>query len=296
MTLIGIDAGGSSTRAQALVGGALSCVGEGGPANALIPDDSLLERSFAAALHDLPAAGRIAACVAGAGSAAAKDRITQLLQRLRPQSQVRVYPDYAAAFHALPAGTDICVIAGTGSVICSPSSARATGWLVSGGRGWLLGDHGSASTLGRAFYEDYVNGQPDDWPEWVADEVAALHGDADWRTVVRTIHSADAPAAMLAAAAPIVTRLAADGHDHAHTILDEQLARLAQSTVEHAYRLRPDEPVRVGLAGGLWKSEEAITSFRAHLLQLSELAHLTSTGPVDPLVGTLRLASQQTAG
>src|SRR5262249_47577599 len=64
-------------------------------------------------------------------------------------------PDYVAAFLAAPRGTDACIVAGTGSVVCS--RAADGGYRVSGGRGWILGDHGSAARLGRAALEHFVN-------------------------------------------------------------------------------------------------------------------------------------------
>jgi N-acetylglucosamine kinase-like BadF-type ATPase len=287
--VIGIDAGGSSTRACALINGMRSEAGVGGPGNALIPDVAILKESFEAALRDLPSAATIVACVAGAGSAAAKERVVGVLRELRPGTNAVVLPDYAAAFHALPEETDIAVIAGTGSVVCSPSAAHS-GWLVSGGRGWILGDHGSATALGRALLEGYVNNFHE-WPAWVSHELTAIYGDADWRLIVQTIHSTDTPAKLLAAAAPIVTRLAGVGDDYAQSILDHQLGRLAQTTVAHAQRLDREDSL-VGLAGGVWKSDEAVDSFRTGLKNLSDRIRLGATAQVDPLDGALRLALQ----
>jgi len=289
--VIGIDAGGSSTRARALVNGAESQTGVGGPANALTPNISVFKESVETALRDLPPVATIVACVAGAGSAPAKERVLRVLRELRPGTTAVILPDYAAAFYALPAGTDVAVIAGTGSVVCSPNTYDS-GWLVSGGRGWILGDHGSASAIGRDFLEGYVN-DFHEWPAWVSDEVAALYGDADWRAVVRTIHSADTPATRLAAAAPIVTRLVAEGDNYAQTILDRQLGRLAETAVAHAQRIA-QEYALVGLAGGLWQSAEAVGSFWAQLNRLNDRIRLGSTAQVDPLDGALRLAVQLT--
>lgn len=287
--MIAIDAGGSSTRARALVNGVESGTGSGGPANALSPHIAVLRASFASALRDLPQGLSIVACVAGARSPNASKRVLDVIHELRPGILAFVFPDFAAAFHALPEGTRVAVIAGTGSVVCSPNVSEA-GWLVSGGCGWILGDHGSASALGRAVLEAYVN-EFRQWPAWVTNELGALYGDTDPRAIVRTIHSADAPAQLLALAAPLLTRLAAEGDQCAETILDNQFARLAETTVAHAQRLGHEDAI-VGLTGGVWNSAAAIRSFRLQLELRSDGLQLGSTAPVDPLDGAVRIALQ----
>ena len=67
---------------------------------------------------------------------------------------MHVAPDYVAAFLAAPPDSDLCIVAGTGSVVCS--RAVDGSFLISGGRGWILGDHGGAARLGQAALEHYV--------------------------------------------------------------------------------------------------------------------------------------------
>ena len=147
--VVGIDAGGTSTRARAVRHRQIVHEATSGPGNPLAVDSVTMEASYHAALADCPPPAHVAACVAGAGGQEEQGRIAELLMARFPGAQVRVEPDFVAALLAAPAGTDVCVIAGTGSVICSATDG---GFAVSGGQGWILGDHGfrSASWQGCA--------------------------------------------------------------------------------------------------------------------------------------------------
>jgi hypothetical protein len=59
--VVGIDAGGSSTRVRALLSGATIYEGTGGPGNPLMADQETIRASYHAALAGCPDAARIAA-------------------------------------------------------------------------------------------------------------------------------------------------------------------------------------------------------------------------------------------
>lgn len=142
----GIDAGGSSTRARALERSAPVFEGVGGPGNPLMAGPETIRASYQAALDGCPAAARVAVCVSGGGGEAQRAQIAALLADRFPYADVHVAPDYVAAFMAAPLGSDLCIVAGTGSVVCSRAADGS--FPVSGGRGWILGDHGGAARLG----------------------------------------------------------------------------------------------------------------------------------------------------
>src|SRR5215469_3739415 len=98
--VVGIDAGGSSTRARAVAHGDLLFDGTGGPGNPLTVDERTLSASFAAALAGCPEPDHVAACVAGAANAEPSSRISGLLTRMFPGASVQVHPDYVAAAQA----------------------------------------------------------------------------------------------------------------------------------------------------------------------------------------------------
>ncbi|MFC5910476.1 hypothetical protein [Streptacidiphilus monticola] len=233
----------------------------------------------------------LVACVAGAGVAQARDRVDRTLRQLQPQARVQVLPDFAAAYHAFDGDVDLVVIAGTGTVVCSPAG---TGWRVSGGHGWILGDHGSASRLGRALLEAYLQ-DPGALPQSTADALEAVYGSREPGALVRFVHMHPAPGAALALAAPLLTELTAQGHALAKSLLDQQMRLLARTTAAHASDMtagiRPDaswQP-RVGLVGGVWAAAVARTSFARALADLAPELHIRP-GVGDPLDGALRLA------
>ena len=294
---VGIDAGGTSTRARAVRAGKVMHNGLGGPGNPCAVDAEVLRVSYANALRGCPTPDRIVAAVAGAGSVSMQAQVKSVLTELYPRSNVTVTADYVAAYHALPPDTHVCVIAGTGSAVCS---RRADGeWLISGGRGWILGDHGSAARLGQALLGWYVE-DPEAAPPHVAGVVLQALGTADWHQLVAQVHSASAPAALLAAVAPVLTGLAERRHQKACALLAEQMSALARTTVKHALHLREqepipaDEPLRAGLVGGVWRSPAAVEAFTRALAAHGGdvLALPRGATAVDPIDGALFLAGQ----
>ena len=301
--VVGIDAGGSSTRARAVRRGDVLFEGVGGPGNPLMADPAAIRASYQAALKGCPPAARVAACVSGGGGAAERARIADVLAGRFPDSNVHVAPDYVAAFLAATPGCDVCIVAGTGSVVCSRGADG--GFLVSGGRGWILGDHGGAARLGRAALEHYVADVPE-VPASFAAAVAKLFGNGDWRSVVHAVHAAPNPAPLLARAAPLLTEAAESGQRWAIEQLSLEMSALAATVVRHLDQhlagtdklARTDKlagtdkkKVDIILSGGIWSSPTAQSALAAALRQQASGRVLTVTRSLaDPLDGAVRLA------
>ena len=225
--VVGIDAGGTATRARGVQDGTVVHDGLGGPANPNGCSPDTVRDSLERALDGCPEPTRIVASVAGARLPAGRELLQRVLRDLCPTAYIEVVPDYVAAFAACPAGTDVCVVAGTGSVVCSPA---ADGSLqISGGYGWLLGDHGSAAQLGKALLARYVE-DPAALPSEVRAAIGDLLGTDDRRVLVQAIQTAPSPARALASAAPLLTRFAEAGHDFAREALRDGLDKLAVTT------------------------------------------------------------------
>jgi glucosamine kinase len=289
---VGIDAGGSRTRACAVRHHAVVHEGKGGPGNPLMADAETIRASYHAALRGCPKADRVAACVSGAGGEAQRAQIKVLLTDRFPDADVHVAPDYVAVLLAAPPGTDLCIVAGTGSVVCS----RATdGSLqVSGGRGWILGDHGGAARLGRVALEHYVadvGGAP---APFVA-RVREFFGDDDWRCVVHAVHAAPNPAPVLARAAPLLTAAAEDGQQWAVRHLVLEMTVLAGTAARHIEQhVTGAGAVHVVLSGGVWSSQAAQSTLTKALGQLSHRPVTVTRVLADPLAGAIRLAQRST--
>jgi len=286
--VVGIDAGGSSTRARAVRRNVLVHEGAGGPGNPLVAGPEIIHASYRSALDGCPAAARVAACVSGGGGDAQRAQIAALLGGRFPGAVVHVAPDYVAAFLAAPPGSDVCVVAGTGSVVCSRAADGS--FLVSGGRGWILGDHGGAARLGRAALEHYVAGVCG-VPASFAASVRQLFGDGDWRFIVRAVHAAPNPAPLLARAAPLLTTAAEDGHEWAMEQLSAEMTALAGTVARHIEQhLAGISRVRVALGGGVWASVAAQSALTAALERLTRRPLTVTRSLADPLAGAVRLA------
>jgi N-acetylglucosamine kinase-like BadF-type ATPase len=286
--VVGIDAGGSRTRARAVRDGAIVYEGGGGPGNPVMAGQEMVRTSYNAALSGCPAPGRVVACVSGTSHGPKRAQIEDLLAARFPGASVRVLPDYLACITAAPPGTDVCIVAGTGSVVCSRDAAG--NYLVTGGRGWILGDHGSAARLGRAGLEYFV-ADPDRGPAPFAEAVGRLFGASDWRTVVGAVHAAPNPAPLLASAAPLLTGAAQDRHRWAIDLLDDEMSALARSAARHIEQHVPGKPeVRAVLSGGVWTSVAARSAFTRALERAASCQVIVSASEVDPLAGAVRLA------
>jgi len=284
---VGIDAGGSATRARAVVNGELVFDGRGGPGNPLTADERMLAASYTTALAGCPQPDVVAACVAGAANAEPRSRISNLLTMLFPHAAVHVHPDYVAAIQAAPADADVVVLAGTGSVVCSRMPDGA--YVTSGGRGWILGDFGSATRIGRAALEWFCDDPVAAGREF-ATELESLVGTRDWHEIVTAVSGAPSPAAFLARAAPLLTGAAARGENWAFQRLEIEMSPLAAQVVRHVEEHLGGREIRlVVLAGGVWQSPQAESCFRtimARALPRSSVIRCT----LSPLEGAVRLA------
>ena len=286
--VVGIDAGGSSTRARATRQGTVVFEGSGGPGNPLTADPRTVRASYRIALAGCPAAARVAACVSGTRGQAQREQIAGLLAGRFPGADIQVAPDYVAAFLAAPRGTDACIVAGTGSVVCSRAADGS--YRVSGGRGWILGDHGSAARLGRAALEHFVN-HPATVPASFAAAIGEIFGDSDWRSVVRAVQMARNPAPLLARAAPLLTAAAQTRQPWATELLDAEMAALAATAARHIDQHIHGAPqVHVALCGGVWASQIALSSLTSAITRASGCRVIVTRSLSDPIEGAVRLA------
>ncbi|MFI6151682.1 N-acetylglucosamine kinase [Kitasatospora sp. NPDC051170] len=284
MTLhLGIDAGGSRTRAVLLDASGAPAGRAGGPgANpaGTGPDEALarLAATVSAALNGRPP-GLIAACLIGlAGHRALPDPAAfaaRLRRALGLDGPVLLVPD---AVPALACGTDrregSVLIAGTGAICVRVSGLRAV--TTTGGLGWLLGDEGSGLWIGREAIR-HAHAAPDD-P--LGRTVHAHCGAATPDDLVRWAYAG--PPRRLAELAAPVCRLAATGDQAAHSITDaaaDHLAALARATA------RPGEPLVLG--GSVATSPGPVLTRLHHLL--ADLAPLLPR--TDAATAAARLAA-----
>jgi N-acetylglucosamine kinase-like BadF-type ATPase len=147
--VLGLDIGGSSSRARLSGGGRLLAEAEGPGANIAALTPAVVERRLTALLAAIGPVRPVACCAGAAGAEVpeARARLEQLLVRLLPGCKVSVVHDTRLVLAGAGLESGIALIAGTGSVAYGRDrrgrESRAGGW------GWLLGDDGSGAWLTR---------------------------------------------------------------------------------------------------------------------------------------------------
>ena len=249
---LGLDCGGSSSRAMALdQQGQVIHQGQAGSANLVSTPERRLRSNLLQATRECPGADFVCGCFAGLLTESDRKRAESYLSAIFPRGRVHAEPDYAAAFSACEAGTDVCVIAGTGSLVCS----RINGTMVkSGGRGFILGDEGSAYHFGRQAMLHYLNhpGEASDaMKEALIRQFDSLHESA----IVSRLYQLPSPQSALAKLAKALGQDAKAGQPYALSAIETQMQSLVGVVVGHVGRHFSDyRSLKLTLAGGLWQT------------------------------------------
>ncbi|MEO5797917.1 MAG: BadF/BadG/BcrA/BcrD ATPase family protein [Gemmatimonadales bacterium] len=288
MIVLGADVGGTSSRVVLYDGDSERgrAEGPGGPMRAG-EGDRLASRLADLARPLLSRAGsvRADAFVVGASGAGRSDEQTELqgaLEKQRLAWRVRVTSDAelarAAAFEG---GAGVLLIAGTGSI----ALARGLDGIERrvGGRGWRMGDQGSAHWIGARALEAVGTMHDGLGPTThlaealcVAAKVNGIAGLIRW--------SVRATPAEVASLAPAVLRAADSG--------DSVAVELRESAVNWLVRIAVAAgagPLPVALSGGLLAPERGLRERVAEALEIRHSANV-SRKPVDPCRGAVVLA------
>jgi N-acetylglucosamine kinase-like BadF-type ATPase len=146
--LLGLDIGGSSSRARLVDGGRIVAELEGPGANVAALRPRVVQSRLRALLAGLSVTP-IACCAgcAGAEVPAGRERLERILSALLPNCMITVVHDARLVLAAAGLESGIALVSGTGSVAYGRDGAgreaRAGGW------GWLVGDDGSGAWLAR---------------------------------------------------------------------------------------------------------------------------------------------------
>jgi len=251
---VGLDCGGSSSRVLAIdEHGKALFRGQSGPANLLSTPEAVLQRNLASAARGCPKPDAVCGCFAGLINSEERDKAIRELQSvfLRPdrfaQSRTTRLPWRPAA------KADACVIAGTGSIVCSWSEGKV---VKSGGRGPILGDPGSAAEIGREMLSLFLTTIlcfehfPDCRTRHLQDD-----GSQGRRAA---LYASSSPAKMLASLGKSVAAEAEEGTELAVKIIHDEmyaLARLVHLHLEQYGTSVGNCPDRT--SGGVWKSGAA---------------------------------------
>ncbi len=148
-SLLGLDIGGSSSRARLVEDGRIVSEADGPGANVAVLPPRVVESRLGALLSGMGAIRPVACCAGSAGAEvpAGRERLEKLLASILPDCKITVVHDARLVLAAARFDSGIALISGTGSVAFGRDrdgrEARAGGW------GWLVGDDGSAAWLTR---------------------------------------------------------------------------------------------------------------------------------------------------
>lgn len=252
--VVGIDAGGTSVRAQVADAASGEWIGEPVTVRASPSGEPP---------QDLSVPAQNVASVCAGVTKFTRDGIPAAWERFLlsqfPEARIEVVPDYVIAFHAaVSSGNGVAVIAGTGSVAYGENAATGESARC-GGRGWEWGDEGSGAWL---------------TTEMVRRTLRALDGQADTtpltHAVCEELGTAE-PAALAATARrlaneeggagrgfliPLLVRLHESGDGEAKGLFvgaGGWLALLAGATANRL-GLMETNAVTFATVGGVWKA------------------------------------------
>jgi len=267
--------------------------GQSGSANLATTSMHRLRQSLAYATRDCPTPTHVCGCFAGLMTEGDRRRAIELLREIFPLAEIRAEPDYVAAFFASEPGTDICVIAGTGSLVCSWDGARMA---RSGGRGYLLGDEGSAFRYGKdALLAYFANPEGASAP--LKKCLVDLFDAEDEPTIVSRLYRSSSPQATLAKLAKPFAADARSGIEYASASLERNATSLAEVVVRHARTHLPwKKTIRVSLSGGLWKISGVFADALATALAASGIDFELERIGKAPVYGAVRLAREMAIG
>jgi N-acetylglucosamine kinase-like BadF-type ATPase len=291
---VGVDAGGTKTRALVSSNGARAGEAEGPGANPTtlgVDDaaDALLTVVRRALAHRHPTA--IVVGAAGAGRPAVAAELEAMIGSAFPGARIAVGDDAAIALRsAIPAGPGIVLIAGTGSIAYAENGERHA---RVGGLGYLAGDEGSAFAIGLAavrLYGRVLDGRAraDETTELVARALRASDRDA----YLAALYDAPPAPAPIAALASSILTLAGEGNRASAKIVQQaglDLGELVKSTARAAGLLEASPAV--ALAGGLL-AENSLLTFLLETRIVGDLpgASILRGAPDGAATGALRLA------
>ena len=278
MIAVGVDAGGSGSRAVVVRDGVVVGRRDLGPINVLLHADAV--DRLAGAVTD---AGAAAAGfgLAGLRSAEHARELTTELSR-RTGARVVVGDDTDAAQAGAFAGRPgIVVIAGTGSGAAGRDAAGRT--VRVGGHGFLLGDEGGGYWIGREAVRAALRAQDGSGPPTTLTDVV----QAAFRHLLvaeRQVYERPTDRQLLARLVPAVAAAARSDREAAR-ILAEAAGHLAD--LARAVRGRLGHDLPVAGVGGIFRCAPIRTAFTA------------ATGAVEPAeppeLGALRLLDSQSS-
>lgn len=209
---------------------------------------------------------------AGVVTERVREVLTQAFRATFVEAEVEVIDDLTAAARAA-CGRDAGIVAilGTGSNSCQYDGEKIVKRVYSGG--FILGDEGSAATLGKLFIADWLKGLV---PKPVADDFAARYGYGYAQIVENVYHSAGSPSAFLGGFAPFIL----EHYDNSYIrgLVDDNL----RAFVRRSLKQYDVDKYPVGVVGGFGNALKEVLSEIAEQEGITISRFISS--PIDELI------------
>jgi N-acetylglucosamine kinase-like BadF-type ATPase len=247
---LGIDAGGTTSRAVALDGDRVVWEANGPGVNVSTLDDAEIALRLTSLLMGCPNSASACGAFAGMVTTSQRANVESAMRTTLPSAEVSAVADFEAALEACAPEANVCVISGTGSIVCS----RFDGDVKrTGGRGYVLGDEGSGFQFGRDAMLAFLDGSGEEVSSGLTEAVESAFGTTKKPEVIAALYAGGSIPTRLASLAPALAADADRGAIYALKSLRTNMAKLAHVCRQHVRRYGPDEPT-LGCQGGLWAS------------------------------------------
>lgn len=281
VALLGLDIGGSTSRARLTIDGKVVDDRSGPGANVTEIAPRVVESRLEPLLANLPATPD-ACCAGSAGAEVPSGRamLERVLGSALPESRISVVHDTRLVLAAAGFDAGIALICGTGSVAYGRDEdgreVRVGGW------GWLLGDEGSGTWVVREAARELMRrrdeGEP---PGAMGDALMEASGTRSLDALQGALYRKSEPGQWAALAGAVFESAEAD--EAAAEIVDGAAAELRGLIDEIRRRIEIDGPVV--LAGGLILNQPRLEAgVRKHFPEAIRLE-------AEPVDGALNLAA-----
>ena len=289
---VGLDCGGSSSRVLALDdSGNILFQGQSGAANLASTPEGRLRRNLISATRGCPTPDFVCGCFAGLISEPSRERGLGILQdTFEVEANYRAEPDYTAALYAAN-DADVCVISGTGSLVCSRSGDSI---VKSGGRGYILGDEGSGFFFGKDAVTHFLQ-NPQISTDYLKKTINEVFGSLEESVIVTGVYKAPTPATILGRLAKCIGHDAIAGEEYALKSLDRNMTELVKVTVNHIQKYHSDKPIlNISLSGGVWKASHIYRDYFIEYLEKAVCGQQFNVHRLTkpPLYGAVYLAKE----
>ncbi len=204
MNTLLIDAGATKTDFTLLSGGTIAHRYSGSGINPNYTSEADILRVFANFVRTCPDVGSVEkVCYYGAGCASPRNAAMMegLMAAFFPCATIRAYSDLVAVCHALSMGSaSVVSILGTGSASCLFNGEEIV--RIAPSLGYMLGDEGSGTNIGKRLLTYYLRRQ---LPDAVAKELEQSY-DLSYEKAIYRLYKEPEPNRLMSQLAPFVQR------------------------------------------------------------------------------------------